>query len=71
MAAQHDITRVALITGSTSGIGLGIAEKFAAAGISVALHGLEPNGPEVASSIAKRFGVKTSVSSANLLMWWT
>lgn len=65
MAAKS--TRVALITGSTSGIGLGIAEKFAQNGISVMLHGLEENGAETASALAKRFGVKTSVSSANLL----
>ncbi|MFX6277397.1 SDR family NAD(P)-dependent oxidoreductase, partial [Acinetobacter baumannii] len=31
----------ALVTGSTSGIGLGIAEAFCAAGMNVMLNGLE------------------------------
>lgn len=34
------MTRTAIITGSTSGIGLGIAEAFAAAGMNVMLNGL-------------------------------
>src|SRR5512134_2060854 len=32
--------RIALVTGSTSGIGLGILEQMAAAGASVAMNGL-------------------------------
>lgn len=36
------MTRAAIITGSSSGIGLGIAEGFAAAGYDVMLNGIEP-----------------------------
>src|SRR5690606_30615645 len=41
--------RTALVTGSTSGIGRGIAEALAAAGANVMLHGLEP--PEERNAI--------------------
>ena len=34
--------KTALVTGSTSGIGLGIAEKYASAGASIVLNGLGP-----------------------------
>jgi NAD(P)-dependent dehydrogenase (short-subunit alcohol dehydrogenase family) len=43
--------KIALITGSTSGIGLGIAEHFAALGATVVIHGLEA---EEAGRIAAR-----------------
>ncbi|MGO4905670.1 3-hydroxybutyrate dehydrogenase [Flavobacterium sp. W20_MBD1_R3] len=56
-----------LITGSTSGIGLGIAEVFAKNGYKIMLHGLEKNGAELASEIGKKYQVKTGYSNANLL----
>jgi len=59
--------RTALITGSTSGIGLGIARCFAKAGYNVAFNGLEANGAEIAAGIAQEFGVKTTFSPANLM----
>jgi len=59
--------KVALITGSTSGIGLGIARVFAKAGFNLVIHGLEPNGAEIARSIANEFQVETHYSSADLI----
>lgn len=59
--------KTALITGSTSGIGLGIAREFAKAGYQIAFNGLEKNGAEIAESVGTEFGVKTFFSNANLL----
>lgn len=61
------MTKTVLITGSTSGIGLGIAREFAKAGYQIAFNGLEKNGAEIADGIGKEFGVKTFFSGANLL----
>jgi 3-hydroxybutyrate dehydrogenase len=59
--------KVALITGSTSGIGLGIAIEFAKAGYHLAFNGLEKNGEEIAQNIAKEHGIQAIFSPANLL----
>lgn len=59
--------KTALITGSTSGIGLGIAEAFAKAGYNICFNGLEENGGEIAEEVGKKYGVKTIFSPANLL----
>jgi 3-hydroxybutyrate dehydrogenase len=60
------MNRVALITGSTSGIGKAIATAFAAAGYDVMFHGLEKNGSQIAETIGEKNGVKTAFSNANL-----
>jgi len=60
--------RVSLITGSSSGIGLGIARALAAAGSVVMLNGLgkpEEIG-ETQSTIASEFGVKVRYSPADM-----
>jgi len=58
----------ALITGSTSGIGLGIAEALAAAGADIMVNGFEPQSvvEKTASDIAKTYKVKTGALSADL-----
>jgi 3-hydroxybutyrate dehydrogenase len=59
--------KTALITGSTRGIGLGIARAFAKAGYNVVFNGLEADGPEIAAQVGNEFGVGTMFSSANML----
>ena len=56
-----------IITGSTSGIGLGMAKSFAGAGYNVFFNGLEENGSDIARSVGEEFGVKTGFSNANML----
>lgn len=56
-----------LITGSTSGVGLGIAKEFAKAGYSIIFNGLEPDGKEIAKRVGKEYHVNTFFSPANML----
>ncbi len=44
--------KTAIVTGSSSGIGLGIAESFAKAGINVVMNGIEPPD-QVAGEVAR------------------
>jgi 3-hydroxybutyrate dehydrogenase len=55
-----------LITGSTSGIGLGIAKAFAAKGYNIAFNGLEPNGAAIAADVAKEHNVDHLFSPADM-----
>jgi 3-hydroxybutyrate dehydrogenase len=59
--------KTALITGSTSGIGMGIAEKFASEGYNIIFNGLEKNGADIAREIGEKNKVKTWYSPANML----
>ncbi len=69
MAATQPLqNKVSLVTGSTSGIGLGIARALAGAGSSVILNGFgKPD--EIAAAqegIASDFGVKVTYSGADM-----
>ncbi|MDZ4791013.1 MAG: 3-hydroxybutyrate dehydrogenase [Hyphomicrobiales bacterium] len=58
----------AIITGSTSGIGLGIAEAFAASGMNVMLNGFGDATviDDIKAQIAAKFGVKTAYHPADM-----
>jgi len=60
--------KTAIVTGSTSGIGLGIARAFAQAGADVMLNGFG-NADEIAftrSELQREFGVKVLYSGADM-----
>lgn len=59
--------KVAIITGSTSGIGLGIAREFAKNNYNIVFNGLEKEGPQIARDISEEFGIEAIYSSANML----
>jgi 3-hydroxybutyrate dehydrogenase len=61
------MNRTVLITGSTSGIGLAIAKKFAAKGHNIVFNGLEANGAEIAAEVAKEFNIDYLFSPCNVL----
>ncbi|MEO7599314.1 MAG: 3-hydroxybutyrate dehydrogenase [Opitutus sp.] len=60
--------RRALVTGSTSGIGLGIARALAREGVHVMLHGLGDTGPleQLRQTIAAEFAVTVGLHGADL-----
>lgn len=59
--------KTALITGSTSGIGMGIAKAFAENGYNIVFNGLEKNGYEISLEIAEKYHVDHIFSDANML----
>jgi len=67
-SAQSLVGRVSLVTGSTSGIGLGIARALAGAGASVVLNGFgQPEEiAETKAKLASQFNVSVSYSGADM-----
>jgi 3-hydroxybutyrate dehydrogenase len=61
--------KVAVVTGSTSGIGLAIAKSLASAGANVLINGLETQekGDAIAKQLADAHGVKALFSAANMM----
>jgi 3-hydroxybutyrate dehydrogenase len=60
------MAKTALITGSTSGIGLATAKAFAAKGYNIVFNGLEQDGGDIAAEVAKEYGVQHLFSPANM-----
>jgi 3-hydroxybutyrate dehydrogenase len=60
--------KTAIVTGSSSGIGLGVAESFAKAGINVMLNGIEP-AEQVAEQVERLrgHGVRIAYRQANMM----
>jgi len=60
--------KTALVTGSTSGIGLAIAEAFAKQGADIVLSGLatDDEADSLKAKLTKTYGVKVGFSGANL-----
>jgi len=62
------MTKSAIVTGSTSGIGLGIATSLAAAGYNIMLNGFGDAAEidKVKTGLAKAHGIKTAYSAADM-----
>ena len=62
--------KAAIVTGSTSGIGLGIAQALASAGVDVMLNGFGEAAEinRIRKDIEQSFGVKTLYSAADMSM---
>lgn len=60
--------KVALVTGSTSGIGLGIARALAAEGAAIIMNGFGPAEAlgKLRQDLAAEFGVKTAYNGADI-----
>ena len=70
MTVAHTLTgKTALITGSSSGIGLGMAKALAEAGVNLVLNGIEPAEQidPIRAEIRDQYGVKAIYSGADMM----
>ncbi|MCL4113392.1 UNVERIFIED_CONTAM: hypothetical protein GTU68_019518 [Idotea baltica] len=69
MTTQKTETRTAVITGSSSGIGHGIAVGLAAAGYNIVLNGIEPAEQiePARKALEDTYGIKAIYSPANMM----
>jgi 3-hydroxybutyrate dehydrogenase len=60
--------KLALVTGSTSGIGLGIAKNFASKGLNIVLNGFGDAGAieDIRANLAKDYGVEVRYNGADM-----
>jgi 3-hydroxybutyrate dehydrogenase len=70
ISAQGHRPKRALITGSTSGIGFGIATALAAAGMDIILNGLGDAGAieKLREDLARQYNVKVHYDAANMMV---
>ena len=69
MALQTDLSgKTAVITGSNSGIGLGVAEILAQAGADVVLNSFtdRPEDHDLAADLGKRHGISARYIAADM-----
>jgi 3-hydroxybutyrate dehydrogenase len=68
LSAKSLAGKSAIVTGSTSGIGLGIAQAFAGAGMNVMLNGFGDAAEieKTRAGLEKTFGVKIAYSAADM-----
>ena len=68
VSADELLGKVAVVTGSTSGIGLGIAQAFAARGMNVVLNGFgdRTENERICTQLAETYGVKAVFSPADM-----
>jgi 3-hydroxybutyrate dehydrogenase len=66
---EHELVgRAAIVTGSTSGIGIGIAQAFAATGMHVMLNGFGDKAEiqKIRADMEEAHGIKTAYSAADM-----
>ena len=73
MSASSLKSKTALVTGSTSGIGLGVARSLAAEGANIVFNGFGDRQEIQAlqTALESEFGVKTAYHNADMILMHT